>query len=81
MNAHPHGWFGYTISDKERTANALRLVRWVALAAVLVVGIVAVAFVVLAQVSPMVAAGLLGGGPIAAGGALALRRRRVSRGR
>lgn len=75
---HPHGWFGYTISDRERTTNAVRLMRW----AVLVVAIVATAVVVLAHFSPLAAAGLLGGGPVATGGALALRRkRRVSRGR
>lgn len=79
---HPHGWFGYTISDKERTTNALRLMRWAAPAAVLVVAIVATAVVVLAHFSPLAAAGLLGGGPVATGGVLALRRgRRVSRGR
>jgi hypothetical protein len=71
--AHPHGVVGYTLADRDRTRNALRLVRW----AVLAMAIVATAVVALALFSPLAAAGLLAGGSTAtAGGALAIRRRR-----
>lgn len=60
-------WFTHVVSDDQRTANAIRLVRWATLPAALI----AAAIVGLAIVSPVAAAGLLGGA-----GALAVRRNR-----
>lgn len=62
---HQH-WLTHVVSDDRRTANAIRLVRWATLPAALI----AAAVVVLAIVSPLAAAGLLGGT------ALAVRHRR-----
>lgn len=61
-------WLTHLVSDDQRTTNAIRLVRWATLPAALI----AIAVVALAIVSPMTAAGLLGGA-----GALAVRRRRT----
>ncbi len=72
--AHPHGWIGYVVADRERTGNVLRLARWLVPAAVSMVAIVAAVLVVLVLVSPLAAAGLLGGGSTATAGGLAVRR-------
>ena len=57
-------WITHVVSDEQRTANAIRLVRWATLPAALI----AAAVVTLAVISPIAAAGLVG--------ALAVRYRR-----
>jgi len=49
-------WLTHVVSDDQRTANAIRLVRWATLPAALI----AAAIVALAVISPIAAAGLLG---------------------
>ncbi|GAA3002823.1 hypothetical protein [Actinokineospora diospyrosa] len=63
---HPHGLIGYVLEDATRTSQALRLLRWIVPAAVLV----AIALLV---VNPFAAAGVV----TAATGLSALRRRRT----
>ncbi len=74
--AHPHGWIGYVVADRERTGNVLRLARWLVPAAVSMLAIVAAVLVVLVLVSPLAAAGLLASGSTATAGGLTVRRRR-----
>ncbi|WP_285485575.1 hypothetical protein [Amycolatopsis taiwanensis] len=65
---------GYTLANRERTTNAIRLARW----AVLAVAIVAASTVVLALVSPVTAAGLVSSGTVT-GSTLAFLRRRAAK--
>ncbi|SDZ06676.1 hypothetical protein SAMN05421504_10920 [Amycolatopsis xylanica] len=78
---HPHGWLGYVVADQERTANALRLARWLGLIALGGLLIVAALIVALAVLSPLYAASLVGGGSSMALGGVALSRWKGTRGR
>jgi hypothetical protein len=68
LSAHPHGWFGYIVEDKERTANCVRLLRWLAIGTVAPLAVLAVVLWLLLQ-SPVVAAAIGGVSAATAGGA------------
>jgi uncharacterized membrane protein YphA (DoxX/SURF4 family) len=74
--ANPHGWLGYVVADRDRTKNVVRLARWLVLAAVLALAIVAGALVAIALVSPPAAAALFAGFTTVGGVTLRRRSRR-----
>ena len=67
------GWFGYLVADADRTANALRLARWVVPAFLVALALVVGAVAMIAVTAP---AALLGCATTATAAGIAVRSRR-----
>lgn len=71
---HRHGWFGYAISNRQRTENLLRIARLLLVALVVTALVLCSAVVALALFSPVAAMGIFGGSALVTGGTFARRR-------